>query len=689
MAICLNEQFNFAKNIKMNIIAYMNMKLLSPAGDFESLKMAVYYGANEVYLGVKNFNARNIEGFNLDTLKQAVDFAHIYGVKVYLTVNILFDDDELQDALDLVVDAYNLGVDAFIIQDLGLAYLINKNYPQIEIHASTQMGLHNLEGVLWAKKLGFKRVVLSRETPLEEIKRIKQNCDIEIEYFAQGALCVCFSGNCYLSSYLCSASGNRGKCKQLCRLPYQLMNDKKLIAKGYLLSAKDFNMLSQLKELLDAGVDAIKIEGRARRPFYVAVATKEYRNALDGLKADKSELELAFNRNYTPGYFHGNSDIISNFKNHIGINIGKIEKVNTGKTFNEFFFTSNRKLNAKSTIKTFKGNEEINTITMYDLKEIKPNFYRSTTTQRVEKGLSVNLIIDNELENATLSFSRKIDFDMKIFAFAGSNIKASFNVNGKEFAVEGEKCEAAINQALSEEEIAKNFAKSEYFAPKLKIETINAFLPKQKLNEFRRSVYEKVFVELTTNDRQILTKTKITTHLPVLKFKDFEIVENASFKSNFKNIIFSPEIYSLENVKMFMENCLKQNKNPFLDIPNFALKEDILLLKNIINETKIPIIANNYFALTFDTEKVAGAALNVYNSISAKCLDMPVITAESDISTRINYPYMTLRHCPIKQHLKTDCSHCLYNKNYKYVMENGKILTLKRKKLATCTFYLA
>ena len=143
------------------------MKLLSPAGDMESLKMAVLNGADEVYLWVKDFNARNIEGFSLETLKQAVDFAHIYGVKVHLAVNILFANDEMQNAVDLVVDAYNLGVDAFIVQDLGLAYLLNQNYPQIELHASTQMGLHNLEGVEQALKFGFKRVVLARETPLD------------------------------------------------------------------------------------------------------------------------------------------------------------------------------------------------------------------------------------------------------------------------------------------------------------------------------------------------------------------------------------------------------------------------------------------------------------------------------------------------------------------------------------------
>ena len=276
----------------------MRLKVLSPAGDMESLKMAVYNGADEVYLGVKDFNARNIEGFSLESLKEAVNFAHIFGVKVHLTVNILFSDDEIQSALDLIVDAYNLGVDAFIIQDIGLISLVHKLYPDIEIHASTQMGIHNLEGVRAVEKYGVKRVVLSRETPLSEIKRIRDNSNVEIEYFVQGALCVSFSGNCYLSSYLTNCSGNRGKCKQLCRLPYTFMYGDKEISKGYLLSAKDFNMLNRLSELKSAGVTAIKIEGRARRPYYVGEATRVYANAVRGKKVEDN-LDLAFNREYT------------------------------------------------------------------------------------------------------------------------------------------------------------------------------------------------------------------------------------------------------------------------------------------------------------------------------------------------------------------------------------------------------
>ena len=345
------------------------MKILSPAGNFESLKMAVFNGADEVYLGISDFNARNnIEGFSIDTLKEAVDFAHLFGVKVHLAINILFSDDELQSALDVVYQSLNLGVDAFIVQDLGLISLINKLYPQAEIHLSTQMGIHNLEGILALRDYKFKRVVLSRETPLEEIKRIKENTDVEIEYFAQGALCVSFSGNCYLSSYTQSASGNRGKCKQLCRLPFTFSKNGKKLKKGYLLSAKDFNMLNRLSDLEKAGVDAIKIEGRARRPYYVAVATKQYYNALNGLKTDLEQIKLAFNRNYTEGYFNGNGKIISDVQSHIGIFVGKVYKVKNGKKFNEIYFSSSREISAKSTLKFFFKNEE-KTVSAFDLKQ--------------------------------------------------------------------------------------------------------------------------------------------------------------------------------------------------------------------------------------------------------------------------------------------------------------------------------
>lgn len=667
------------------------MKLLSPAGDFESLKMAVFYGADEVYLGVKDFNARNnIEGFDLESLKKAVDFAHIFGVKVHLTVNILFADEEIRNALDLVVSAFNIGVDAFIVQDVGLASLIAQFYPNIEMHASTQMGLHNLEGVKEAKKLGFKRVVLSRETPLSEIKRIKQNCDVEIEYFAQGALCVSFSGNCFLSSYLCGASGNRGKCKQLCRLPYSFEKDGKVLKEGFLLSAKDFNMSERLSDLERAGVDAIKIEGRARRPFYVAVATKEYRSMLDGLNANQEALQVAFNRNYTSGYFDGNGGIISDFQSHIGLAVGVVERVNYGKKFNEIFVRSKRNLSKKSTFKIFENGKEKCVISAFDLSEVGKGLYRITTTQNVSKGDDVNLIIDSAMEEAILSKVVRRKVDVFVSAKAGEKIKANVVCGDVEFECEGEICQSAQKQPLSEEEIAKNFQKSEIFDAKTHCELDFVFLTKQKLNEFRRKVFEileeKIVSQYRKDAKFVHIDMKIDGNIKPLE--NVQIVEKSDENLNGKNIVFSPETYDTEVILKLKEKCENLGKDFYLDTPNFALADDVEFLKKLIEKTNVKIVANNMYALGFKTGIVAGGGLNIFNHQTANYFGKGYFVAEGDIGEKINFPYMTLRHCPMKANLGASCEKCPFCDGYYYRMQNGKRLMLKRKKLSSCTFYL-
>ena len=667
------------------------MKILSPAGNFESLKIAVFNGADEVYLGINTLNARNnINGFHIENLKSAVDFAHIFGVKVNLAINILFSNSEIQHALDTIVDAYNLGVDCFIIQDLGLAYLVNKYYPQIEIHASTQMALHNLEGVKTVEQFGFKRVVLARETPLSEIKRIKQNIKVELEYFAQGALCVSFSGNCYLSSYLHNASGNRGKCKQLCRLPYTFMKDSQPIKSGYLLSAKDFNMINRLQDLKQAGIDVIKIEGRARRPFYVAVSTNAYFNALNNKPYNAENLQLAFNRNYTAGYFNGNSNIISDFNNHIGICVGKVEKINYGKKFNEIFITSNRELSAKSTFKIFKNKIEKNTITAYDLKKIQDGKYMLTSAQKVNVYDDVHLIIDAQLENQVLSQVKKKNVSVQIFAKENMPITALINLENNFCEVVGCVCEKAKSQPLTVADLQNNFAKSDIFNAELEIcELDKIFITKQNLNTFRRDVFDKIYEMLTKPYYHSLQKVTIEINYEVIKFNDFQIIEDINQNFEAKNIIYSPEIYSIEDIRIFQNKCNTLNKHAFLDTPNFATKKDIELLSDIINKTQISIVANNYYALNFKTDIVIGAGLNVYNNVTAQAFNKPIIVAESDIATQINYAVMTLRHCPFKEHINDKCSKCPYSTEYAYKMQNGRSLKLKRKKLSTCTFYLS
>ena len=666
-----------------------NMKILSPVGNFDSLKMAIVNGANEVYLGINDFNARNnIDGFTLSTLKDAVDYAHIFDVKVLLAINILFNNAELQNALNIVVDAYNMGVDAFIVQDLGLASLIHTHYPFIELHASTQMGLHNLEGVKAILPFGFKRVVLARETPLAEIQRIKNNTNVEIEYFAQGALCVSFSGNCYLSSYLNNASGNRGKCKQLCRLPYKFYNGNSLVKKGYLLSAKDFNMLNKLNLLKNAGVDVLKIEGRARRPYYVAMATREYYNALNNKKVSLNNISLAFNRDYTPGYLNGNNNIISAYNNHIGIYVGKVLHFNKGKKFNEIYILSNNKLSSKSTFKFLHGDKQI-TLTAYDIVKTAKDIYKITTTQVVQENSTVHLITDAVHEAQVLSQTPKLKVNIKITAKINNPIVATITLNKTKLKVLGDICAPANNQPVLQNDIITNFSKSDIFKSIIKFDILeNIFLTKQQLNNFRRKVFNNIYSNLTEKYYKNAKKITININKAVKKFDNFAIINHLTDNISATNIIYSPQEYNLQDITKFINLCNKHNVNPYLDTPNFALKEDIDLLSDIINKTKIPIIANNYYALTFDTNIIIGAGLNVYNNISANIFNRPIITAESDISTRLNFAYMTLRHCPLKEHLSADCSNCPYHNNFTYKMQSGKTLKLSRKKLSSCTFYL-
>lgn len=665
----------------------MNTKLLAPAGDMQSLKMAVFNGADEVYLGIKDFNARNIQGFDLETLKQAVQFAHVFGVKVHLAINILFDDQTLQKALDLIVDSYNLGVDAFIVQDLGLAHLVKTFYPQICLHASTQMGIHNLAGAKWAEKFGFTRVVLSRETPLEEIKRIKQNTNLEVEYFVHGALCVSFSGNCYLSSYLFDASGNQGKCKQLCRLPYDFKIGQKTLADGYLLSAKDICMIDRLDELVSAGVDSLKIEGRARRPYYVAVATRQYRNALDKKNFDMASLDLAFNRGkFVHGYFDGNGDIISNFKSHIGIYVGKVEKTNNGKRFNEIFFKTKLSLSPKSTFKIFEDGKEKSVLTAYDISKTN-GYVRITTKQKINVGDEIRLIIDQQKEDYALNFVKRKPLEVDVFAIEQKPICATVKFDGKQIKVEGSICQSAQSQPLSQQEIAQNFDKSELFMCKVNAICQNAFLPKQQLNQFRRDVLAKVFDTLTAVPKP-LEKTKIKTFLPVKVFENFQIVSDQNQNFEKKNIVLSPETYNINDIENFVNKCQKQNKNAYLDLPNFLLDADFEILKQIIDKTNIAVVANNVGELELGKTKVIGSGMNVYNSQSANVFDAPVMFAENSDFQISPYPYMTLRHCPFKQHSHANCKNCPYKNGYYFEMQNGKKLFVKRKKLSTCTFYL-
>ena len=324
------------------------IELLSPAGDFECLKAAVQNGADCVYFGADNFSARaSASNFNLDNLEKAIQYAKLRGVKTNLTLNTLIKNTEFEDAYNLAKKAYEFGIDAIIVQDLGLGMNLIKDFPDLPIHASTQMTVHNLQGVLKLQELGFKRVVLARELSAEEIEYICKNSSIEIECFIHGALCISYSGQCLFSSMVGGRSGNRGKCAQPCRLPYTLIDEhEKNISQGYLLSPKDLFGLEYLPFLVNSGVTSFKIEGRMKTPEYVATVTKIYRKYLDKAinsndfkieEQDKKDLLQVFNRGLSSTGHLGkdaNKNLIyKNKPNNMGLPLGIVQKYNKTKGY--------------------------------------------------------------------------------------------------------------------------------------------------------------------------------------------------------------------------------------------------------------------------------------------------------------------------------------------------------------------
>lgn len=697
-----------------------NMELLSPASSFSALKQAVFNGADSIYLGIKQFNARNnIEGFDLNSLKEAVEFAHLHNVKVYLAINILFKDEELLNAVNIVAKANNIGVDAFIVQDIGLAQIIHKSYPNIILHASTQLAVHNLEGAQEALKLGFSRVVLARETPLQEIERISKNCKIELEFFAQGALCVSFSGNCYMCSCLKNKSGNRGECLQFCRLKYNLLNNGKNVANGYLLSAKDICMLNMIEKLKQAGVGCLKIEGRARRDFYVATATKIYRKALDNesvSQSDLNDLRLAFNREYTPAYLEGNDKIISKVQGHNGIQIGRVVNINKGKKFNEVFIDTEYHLQSPSTLKFLNDGQEVASISAVDIKQANGLYRITTTNNNIAVGNLVNILSDETLEKDVLNINNKLKIYVNIVAKENTNIDIIISVNDTKYHHVGDVLDAAQNAPITADDLIKSFSKSELFEPIVTVAVGRVFIPKGKLNEIRRNCYERLYNQI---QKSYLIKNDITQVDELLKLppnkKQSKIIETPMVidsvshfdkggVNNNSAIIYDPQNYTLDDVDDFVK-LVGDNTKIYLNLPNFATHEDIVVLKEIVEKLQIGVVANNLYALNFDAPKIAGGFLNIYNSYTVNFLQERGInvfyTKElseneiKDISKKTGAKilqdkkhYMTLRHCPIKHFVGGNCSNCKYCDGLVYKMQDGTKFKLKRKKVKTCTFYL-
>ena len=346
------------------------LEVLAPVGNISSLKVAIYAGADAVYLGLDLFNARiKADNFNKDNLAYWVNYCHLFGVKVYLTFNTNIKQSERNVFAEYVEISAKAGVDAFIVTDLGCLDIL-KQY-DVPLHGSTQIGVHNLAGAKVLEDLGFTRVVLARETLSCDIAEIRNNTKLEIEHFVHGALCVSFSGACLMSSMMSGDSGNRGRCNQPCRLKYSSDFSSK---ESYLLSPNDQCLIDKVGELAKLGVDSLKIEGRLKQPHYVGEAVAQYRKAVDNIlkgnsgKIDYDSLKSAYNRgNFTLGYnYEGSKDIIyDKINGNIGLEVGKIVSVSNGSAILEL----TRELNKGDGVKIIRDGEELGGLSITNIEK--------------------------------------------------------------------------------------------------------------------------------------------------------------------------------------------------------------------------------------------------------------------------------------------------------------------------------
>lgn len=491
-------------------------ELLSPVGSMESLMAAINGGCDAVYLAGRNFGARSFAGnFSNEELIKAVNTCHLYGVKVYITVNTIIYDSEVKRLLEYVDFLHRINVDALIMQDIGMIDLIRKTYPNIEIHASTQANIHNLEGVKLCESLGIKRVVLARETPYELIKEIKEKTNAELEIFIHGALCMSYSGECLMSALIGGRSGNRGTCAQCCRQLYSLeVNNKILEEDKYLLSTKDLNTLENIGKLIEIGVNSLKLEGRMKRPEYVFLVTSLYRKAIDNYKKYKDtkiteqdiiELKKVFNREFTKGFIfkEDNDKFVNTYRpNHLGIEIGKVVKVNNSKITirltDELNINDGIRIisdNDTGCIVTnmFKNNKRITTAYKNDVIEI-PYKEKVSVNSKVHKTTDYTQL--KELEKR-ISINKKIKIKAKCILNIGSKMKLIITDNKNNVELESDYIvEPSQKSETTKERIIEQLSKLgdtvyEYSSLEI-IKDDNIFVPINKLNELRRLTLEKL-----------------------------------------------------------------------------------------------------------------------------------------------------------------------------------------------------
>ena len=626
------------------------IELLAPAGDEEALKAAIMAGANAVYMGGSRFGARAFAGnFEDDKLIDAVDYAHQMGVKIYITANTIIKDEEIGDFLNYIDFLYEIGVDAVILQDLGMIDIISKRIPDLELHASTQMTASTAQDVLFLKELGVSRVVLSRELSYDEISAIKTETNIEVEAFVHGALCVSYSGKCLFSSMNGMRSGNRGMCAQPCREPYKAtVENKPLLDKEYVFSTKDLNTLDILEDLIDAGIDSLKIEGRMKRSEYVFAVTSAYRQAIDNviMKHEPSissldmnysavELDKVFNRDFTKGYIgqdKGSKIMNHKFQKYVGKPVAKVieydrkskrlmlellDTLTKGDGLNTGEFVG--RILKKDTIVKSADKGEI--VAIDSIKKFEPGFIVYKTFDKIF------------MDDISSRMSRVKKIPIKAFVEIRNNnyptlILNDYKGNTGEYKLE-EYTTTALNKPTTRESIIDQIQKmgdTPFFVDSIEVSVDeNIFIPIKTLNLLRREAVSLLIESQSNSNKRVVesksefnpakinhskkSKKELKWSVLIHKQEQFE----AAIKFNVDRVyVHGYKLYSLLSKKY-------PNKNIYYALPPVIKQSDISIIDKMLKSNpniKVLHSSLGYIESQIFENVVLDYPLNLLNSFS-------------------------------------------------------------------------
>lgn len=675
-----------------------NIELLAPAGSYEALVAAVQNGANAVYLGGNEFSARAYAtNFDRDELKEAIAYSHLRNVKVYVTVNTLYKDDQFSKLHDYLLFLQEINVDALIIQDIGLMNYVKKYFPDLPIHMSTQTSIYNLEAVKYFEKVGVDRVVLARENSIEEIHEICHNTELEIEVFVHGALCMSYSGQCLMSSMIAKRSGNKGACGQPCRLAYKLNKDGQNLDKipSYQLSPKDLCTINNIGQLIDAGISSFKIEGRMKRPEYVATIVKQYRDAIDSYlnhqKIDDlndriKKMKKMFNRGFTGGFVLNDDNFMAkDYPGNRGIDVGKvvdydkrrkkvkiklIDSLKQGDriNFKDVDFT-------RTITKLYQNDNLINKGECGDLIEIELNT-PVKPNEPVYKVIDIDLI--NEANNSYKNENIKNPIQMIFTGQIGNPASLTITYHEHRIVVESKSLvEKASKIPLDKQRIKQQLGKlgnTVFIADKIKVDFAdNAFFSIKEINEMRRKAIEELSSEITTLSpvNHNIEKPSYNHQQKAIKGICAKVYQIDQLKvlldEDITNYYF-PLSASLEEAILLAQTKGKK----IIPFTGFLTKhEELIKFKNSSLYQKVDaILVGDYGALEIFKDKkcVLDSTFNLYNSYALdyfKDLDVILslemsrnqVNCLNDVSQNI---IMTVYGKTINMHLK----HCLISEHY-------------------------